>query len=362
MANRISYISGRALKKSGGLKITADAQIHTDSLHQIGIGLTPVGFGAVKGMLSMDSALIGPAVAPGFINPDMLRTVVPGIIRQLTTPKKIDEILGITTVGRWEDEYIQWLSAEHFAKAEIYGDHSNTPLATYNNGLEERGVVRFEQGFEVGLLERARQNAGGFDAEAEKRRASIESLDNVRNDIGMSGFANPNAPVYGLLNEPGLGAYLELGPFAGATFAEITAYYQELFSALETQSGGRITEETQLTIVEPLGYRQYRTVANPVAQGETVQQWLTANYPNTRTIYTPEFVGANGDENVIYVFADNVDVDDEASGSTAEQIVPTKYQLIGTEQKLKRMVESATNATAGVVITRPWAWVRGTGI
>lgn len=355
MPRRNSFISGRQLQKRRGLKITADMQIHTSELLRHGIGLIPVG-------LAMDSALRGPAVAPGFIQPEMLRTVVPGIIRQLTTPKLIDEILGMTTVGRWEDESIEWLTAEHFAKAELYGDHSNTPLATYNNDTERRGVVRFEQGFEVGMLEAVRQAAGGYDATDEKRRAAIDSLDQVRQDIGMFGFANPANPVFGLLNEPGLGAYLELGPFAGATFNQITAYYQRLFSTLETQSQGRIKDDTSITIVEPLGYRQYRTVTQTTGQGETVQEWLDKNYPRTRTIYTPEFVGANGGENVVYMFADTVDVDDEAAGSTAEQIVPTKYQLIGTETLLKRTVESATNATAGVVITRPWAWVRGTGI
>lgn len=359
MPRRNSYVSGRALQKRRGLKVTQDMQLHTAELLRLGIGLVPAGF---RGGIAMDSALVGPAVAPGVINPDQLRTVIPGIIRQLTTPKRIDEILGMTTAGRWEDESIEWLTAEHFAKAEIYGDHSDTPLATYGGDTELRGVVRFEQGFEVGLLENLRQAAAGFDSNDEKRRAAIDSLDQARQDIGMYGFANPANPVYGLLNEPSLAPYIELGPFAGATFAQITGYYQTLYSALETQSQGRITDTTSLTVVEPLGYRQYRSVSNPTGQGETVQEWLTRNFPTIRTIYTPEFVGANGGQNVIYMFADTVDVDDEASGSTGEQIVPTKYQLIGTEQLLKRTVESATNATAGVVITRPWAWARGTGI
>lgn len=359
MPRRNSYVSGRALQKRRGLKVTQDMQLHTSELLRLGIGLVPAGF---RGGMAMDSALVGPAVAPGYILPEQLRTVIPGVIRQLTTPKLIDEILGMTTVGRWEDESIEWLMAEHFAKAELYGDHSNTPLATYGGGTELRGVVRFEQGFEVGLLESVRQAASGFDVNDEKRRAAIDSLDQARQDIGMFGFANPANPVYGILNEPGLAPYIELAPFAGKTFAQLTGYYQTLFSALETQSQGRINDTTPLTIVEPLGYRQYRYVTNPTGQGETVQEWLNRNFPTIRTIYTPEFLGANGGQNVIYMFADTVDVDDEAAGSTAEQIVPTKYQLIGTEQLLKRTVESATNATAGVVITRPWAWARGTNI
>ncbi|AXH75237.1 MAG: putative structural protein [Caudoviricetes sp.] len=362
MQERNSYIGGREIQKRRGLKISEDSKLNVsthDLQREFGIGFVPMH----RATLQMDSALIGPAVAPGFINPDLLRTRQAGVIRQLTTPKLIDEILGMTTVGRWEDESIEWDTEEYFAKAELYGDHSNTPLATYNNGEERRGVVRFEQGFEVGYLEQARQSAGSRDPYAAKRRAANESLDQARQDIGMSGFANPANPVYGLLNEPGLGAYEELGPFEGATFAEITGYYQELFSNLELQSQGRIRDDAQITIIEPLGYRRYRTVANPVAQGETVQEWLDRNYPRTRTVYTPEFLGANGGENVIYMFADTVDVDDDTgSSSTAEQIVPARYQLIGTMQMLKRTVESASMATAGVVITRPWAWTRGTGI
>lgn len=359
MLERNSYISGREIKKRRGLIITGDVKVHTSELQRgLGINVVPVR----RSTLQMDTALIGPASAPGFLNPDFLRTRVAGVIRQLTTPKLIDEILGITTVGRWEDETIEWDIEEYFAKAELYGDHSNTPLATYNNGEERRGVIRFEQGFEVGLLEEARQSAGSRDPYAAKRRAANESLDQARQDVGMLGYANPANPVYGLLNEPGLGPYTELGPFQGATFAQITAYYQQLFNQLEVQSQGRIREDSSLTIVEPLGYRQYRTVANPVAQGETVQEWLDKNYPRTRTIYTPEFNGANGGTNVIYIFADTVDIEDDASSSTAEQIVPSRYQLLGTQQMLKRTVESASMATAGVVITRPWAWVRGSGI
>lgn len=359
MQERNSYVSGREIKRRKGLVVTGDMRVTTSELQKdLGIGIVPVR----RSTLQMDSALTGPAVSPGYINPDFLRTRVSGVIRQLTTPKLIDEILGMTTVGRWEDESIEWDIEEYFAKAELYGDHSNTPLATYNNDEERRGVIRFEQGFEVGLLEERRQTAGARDPYAAKRRAATESLDQARQDVGMFGYANPANPVYGLLNEPGLGAYIELGPFAGATFAQITAYYQELFNQLELQSNGRIREDSSLTIVEPLGYRQYRTTANPVAQGETVQEWIDKNYPRTRTIYTPEFVGANGGESVIYVFADTVDIEDDADSSTAEQIVPARYQLIGTQEMLKRTVESASMATAGVVITRPWAWVRGTGI
>ncbi|WP_406834083.1 hypothetical protein WKR00_14860 [Morganella morganii] len=43
-------------------------------------------------------------------------------------------------------------------------------------------------------------------------------------------------------------------------------------------------------------------------------------------------------------------------------MVPVKYQLLGSENKAKGYLEDATNATAGIIVTRPWAVTRLTGI
>lgn len=146
-----------------------------------------------------------------------------------TQVRNIDEIAGITTVGRWEDELISVRVAEPAAKAELYGDSTNIPLADYRQSIESRGVVRFEQGFQVGKLEEARQSAIGYQAADEKRRAATESLDISRNQVGFYGFNQPDTNVYGLLNDPSLPAYLTTGtPWLTATFDQLVTEFNRL--------------------------------------------------------------------------------------------------------------------------------------
>ena len=49
-------------------------------------------------------------------------------------------------------------------------------------------------------------------------------------------------------------------------------------------------------------------------------------------------------------------------GRTFDQIVPAKLKSLGVEQRAKSYVEDYTNATAGVMLKRPWAVVRRSGI
>lgn len=347
------YMSGREIRRRGPLDLTAVKTAVTLS------DLEAIGF---SNMDAMDSALVGPAMQGGTINREFLRHQLAGVIRTATRVRVLDEITGVVTAGEWHDEDIEVRVATPVAKAELYGDYSNIPLAGYMNDLEVRGIVRFEQGFHVGLLEEARQGANGYDAAAEKRNAATESLEESRERLGWFGFTAPNSRVFGLLNDPNLPAYQTGTNWATGTFGDITGDIADMVSALTTSSGGRITEETAMTLVIPMGHRRYLNVSNTTGRGETVREWMDASYPNVRIISAPELVGANGGANAAYMFADNVDVEDEATSATILQIVPVKYRLLGSENQIKGYLEDATNATAGVLVARPWAVTRLTGI
>lgn len=347
----IFHMSGREVRKRGPLDVTK-AQWTADELRAVGFG----------GIDSMDSALVGPAMSSGHINREFLQHQLAGVIRTATQVRVLDEITGVTTAGEWWTEDITMNVATPVGKAELYGDQSNIPLANYLQSTEERGVVRFEQGFQVGKLEEARQGAIGYDAAAEKRFAATESLELSRELVGFNGFVTPNSRTFGLLNDPNLPAYVTGSDWSTADFATITGDIQDMFGRVEESSGGRVKDDTPMTLVLPMGYRRYMTVANPVAQGQTVREWLKANYPNTREIYAPQFKEANGGANIAYLFADSVDVEDDAMSATLIQIVPVKYQVLGSENQIKGYLEDATNATAGVIVARPWALTRLTGI
>lgn len=103
----------------------------------------------------------------------------------------LDEITGVLNAGNWHDEEIILNVATPAGKAELYGDHTNIPLASYGQDQERRGIVRFELGFQVGKLEEARQSAAGFETAAEKRNAVAEALEQGRERIGYYGFNSP---------------------------------------------------------------------------------------------------------------------------------------------------------------------------
>ncbi|EJD6506532.1 DUF2184 domain-containing protein [Providencia rettgeri] len=347
------YMSGRDIRKHGQLNILPNQQWTYRELEQIGFG----------GLASMDSAITGAAVQGGLIQREMLQHVLPGLIRTATRVRVLDEITGVLNAGEWHDEEIILNVATPTGKAELYGDHTNVPLASYIQDQERRGIVRFEQGFQVGKLEEARQSAAGFEAAAEKRNSATESLEQGRERIGYYGFNSPETRVFGLMNEPNLPAYETASKkWKGGTFADITQDITDMFSRIEMSSGGIIKDDIAITLTLPLGYRSTLNVANPVARGETVYQWVKENYPNLRFVFSPEFVGANGGADVAYMFADTIDDGSTATSATILQVVPVKYQLLGSQAQIKGYLEDATNATAGVFVTRPWAITRLTGI
>lgn len=353
MASQVkTHMNGALALKRGAVQIQGAKDVTFADLENVGI----------YGLSTMDSALTGPATANGHINGHMLETWLPGTLRVATQIRNIDEIVGITTIGRWEDEKISMRIAEPVAKAELYGDFSNIPLADYRSDVESRGVVRFEQGFMVGKLEDARQSAAGYQAADEKRRATTEALDSGRNQVGFYGFNSPNTNVYGLQNDPNLPAYISaVVPWLTATYVQLTTEFTAMLTQLEKQMGGKIPDNAKLVFVLPTGYRSIFSTAHPTT-GKTFREWLNDEVPNLRIVSTPEFNKANGGLDVTYLFIENAGVGDDSDVQEASiiQAVPVRFQVLGSENRIKGYIEDAVNATAGVLVIRPWAFTRRT--
>lgn len=346
------HMNGRLVSDRGPVRLSQDARLTYNDLEDIGVGIR-----------SMDAALVGPALSAGSIPGHMLETWLPGTLRVITQVRNIDEIVGITTIGRWEDEYINLRVATPVAKAELYGDSTNIPLADYGQSTESRSVVRFEQGFQVGKLEELRQSAAGYQAAEEKRRAATESLDVSRNEIGFFGFNDGNSNVYGLLNDPSLSSYeAATAPWLTATFDQLVGDVIRMMSTIEEQMGGNLRDESDLVLVLPTGYRMIMTRYSPAGPGITFGEWLRESYPSLRIVTAPEFVGANGGLDVAYLFVENAGGADDSDITSASviQAVPVRYQVLGSENRIKGYIEDAINATAGVFIIRPWAFARMT--
>lgn len=350
-----SSFTGRELIARGPLQLTADEAVQAaNQLAKIGIG--------------MDSALVGPAGGNLGAPLQFLQTWLPGVVRQVTQIRNIDALIGVQTIGAWEDEEVVQTASEITGKAELYGDITNVPLANYNPTYERRSVIRFEQGMQLGRLEDARANRSNVSMDVEKRAAVADALDIIRNRVGFYGYNQPDTRVYGFLNDPNLPAYVNVAAgtggttWAAKTFEEITSDIREAVSALVTQSGGRVRPQANdMVLALPLGFEEYMGVVTPVG-GYSVGDWLSKTYPRIRVESAPELIGANGGANVFYLYAETVEDGSTDGGQVIAQMVPVRFMSLGTERRVKGIVEDFTNALAGVMTKRPWACVRRAGL
>jgi hypothetical protein len=299
-----------------------------------------------------------------------LQSWLPGFVNFITAARKIDEFVGMATIGSWEDEQIVQGMLEPTGNAVPYGDYNNIPLTSWNVNFEWRTVVRFEMGILVGLLEEARAARIRVSSSGEKRGQAGRALDIQRNRIGFYGYNDGAGRTYGFLNDPSLPGYTTLpnGATSGSaawstkTFNDITADIRTALAALQIRSQDTIdVETTPITMGIPMGTNQYLTVTQSVG-GISVREWIRENYPNLRIITAPELVDANGGLSAMYVYAENVADGSSDDGKTFIQVVPSKFQALGVEKRAKSYVEDYANATAGVMCKRPYAVVRYTGL
>lgn len=363
MSNRetqeISYVSGRNIKQWSNFKVKSSQDCA--SLKKIGITFDHA---TIRGMMSAMDSIQSPVTVPSVTTPvQFLQEWLPGFVNVITAVRRIDEIVGITTAGAWEDEEIVIGIKEDLNAALPYGDTPNIPLADWNVNFNKRTNIRFEQGMMVGILEEARAGRIRIDTSSEKRASCALSLEVVRNLVGFNGYDNGANLTYGFLNDPSLPAYVNItGTWASKTYLQIVADIQAMCQQLEAQSLGNIdTLKDELTLAVATNVAQFLTRSTDF--GYSVKKWIADNHPRMRIVSAPELDLANGGLNVGYLFADKVnDVGSTDGNQTFIQVVPQKFMTTGVEKLAKGYKEDYSNATSGVVCKRPWAITRVSGI
>lgn len=326
---------------------------------------------------AMDSNDVGLSPAPlsGQSTPNTVSPVqflqnwLPGLVRYLTAARMIDQLVGISTIGAWEDEQIVQGALEPIGTAAPYGDYTNVPLASWNLTFITRNVVRFELGLIVGNLEEARAARVRVSSSGEKRGTVASGLEIQRNRVGFYGYNDGSGQTFGFLNDPALPAYVTAtnGALASPlwsmkTFIEICADIRQMVAGVQIQGQGNIdVKSTPMTLAIPLTADQYLSMTTTLG-GYSVQQWLKDTYPNIRVVAVPELVDANGGASAAYLYADSVEDGGTDDGRTFIQVVPTKFNALGVERRSKSYVEDYSNATAGIMTKRPFAVYRLTGI
>lgn len=345
-------------------------------LHRLGINIPARDIGLMMDGMGLDSNDVGlmPSPLPGLTaggSPtpiQFLQEWLPGFVRMLTSARKIDELVGIATIGAWEDEEIIQGVLEPTGSAVPYSDYGNIPLSSWAADYARRTVVRFEQGFAVGVLEEARTARARIATAAEKRNSAALALEIQRNRVGFYGYNNGENMTYGFLNEPGLLPALTAAKGAAGdtkweskTFLEITADIRQVLTQIQVASLDTIDpEKTPITIALPTGVNQYLTVTSNY--GNSVRQWVKENYPLLRIETAPELADAVGGESVMYAYPESADDGSTDDGRTWVQPVPSKFFTLGVEKRSKNYLEDFSNATAGVLLKRPFMVIRLIGI
>ena len=361
-----SHLSARDV---ASVQMTASDVADYAALHDLGINF-PEKAVAQMSAFAMDNQQ-SDVSAPSITTPvQFLQNWLPGFVKVITAARKIDELVGITTTGSWEDEEIVQGLLEPIGNAVPYGDYSNVPLASWNTNFIRRTVVRFEKGIKVGMLEEARAARIRVSTAAEKRSSAALALEIQRNLIGFFGFNGGNNLTYGFLNDPSLPAYVSVAAtgtgspatlWSGKTFLQIVADIRVAAAQLQTQSQDTINpEDVELTLALPTNSYQYLSVTSDF--GISVRDWITKTYPKMRVVSAPQLNLANGGLNVMYLYAEHVDDGASDDSRTWVQVVPAKFQALGVERQAKAYIEDYTNATAGVLLKRPYAVVRYTGL
>jgi len=351
------------------------------ALERIGIGVEP---GYLRGALNrlnsaMDTWTPQPfganVAAPAAITTSSIVTPIqflqnwlPGFIKALTAARKIDEFVGIETIGNWRDEWVVQGLIEPMGAIDVYKDSTNVPLNDWNPNWQERTIVRFESGILVGRLEQARSAAAMINSDAEKRAAAILRLEIWRNLVGFYGFNSGSNNTYGFLNDPGLLAYTTVADGAAGytwavkTYLEIIQDLITAFNTLRTQSQDNIDPfSVNTTLGIPMNVAEQLSKLNELGS-QSVKEWLNKTYPKCRIVTAPQLDAANGGSNVFYLWADTVEDGGTDDKRAMAQIVPTKFMALGVEQRVKSYIEDFTNATAGVFVKRPYAITRWSGI
>ena len=342
--------------------------LRNDDLSTLGVSMDSAVFSDAKRIFSnveysLDAAPL--QTTPSITNPlQFFQYWAPEAVEIVTAARKIDDIVGRTIAGSFEDEQIVTTIIERTGTAQPYTDTANIPLASWNQNFVTRDIVRFEQGFEIGYLEASRASKMRIDDHKLKSESCAEALAIEHNNIGFYGYANGKNQTFGLLNDPNLPAYVTVAQgatsqtsWASKTFLEITADIITAVSTLVNNIAGHFDPtKDAFTLVLPLVSTQYLYKMNELGT-KSVSQWLYETYKNIKIESAVQLNGANGGSNVFYLIVENI-----KGKSCIKQYVQDVLRLVGVEKKAKVTVEDYASATAGIIVQQPIGVVRYSGI
>jgi hypothetical protein len=297
-----------------------------------------------------------------------LQTWLPGFVRTQTVARKIDSVIGMTTVGRGMTRKSCRASSSPWASRCSYGDATNISLASWNTNFERRTVVRFEKGFEVFRLEAARAGASASTPAARSATALHRASKCSATSWASTGLQRrqqphvrlPERPQPAQLRHRGDGRVLvhPVGeqdvhrdlpghPLGRGRAADPVAGQHQPVQRPDDPDGG---DGGVPVPDDPGGLRQH--VATAVDPRDVPA--------DARRVGPATERGQRRRERVL-PDADTVEDGSSDNGRVFDQLVPAKFMALGVQQLPKSFIEDFTMATAGTLLKRPWAVVRRSG-
>lgn len=345
------------------------SRVNKNDLSTLGISMDASVMSDLKSIYgksyAMDTAGVPLQTTATITNPvQFFQYWAPEAVEIVTAARKIDDIVGRTIAGSFEDEEIVTTIMERTGSAQPYTDTANIPTASWNQNFDTRSIVRFEEGLEVGYLENMRAARMRIDSHKEKAAACADSLAIEHNRVGFYGYANGQNKTYGFLNDPNLQPYQTVAQgeagetsWSKKTFNEITSDIITAVSNLVNNLTGHFDPlKDTFTLSMALVSTQWLNTMNELGT-KSVSQWIKETYPNCRIEAAVELNGANGGSNVFYLHVDKV-----KGADVIKQYVQDVLRLVGVEKRAKVVLEDYASATAGIIVQQPIGIARYSGI
>lgn len=287
----------------------------------------------------------------------------PDVVEIMVTAMRIVDIMGIEAGGDITTQQIVRTIGEPTGNVYLHNPNSFTvPTANFNLNFEARDVQILEQGCIVDSVISSILAQNKVSDIGQKHRAIALAHATSHNAIGFFGLESDNKQIYGLLNDPNLLAYTTVATGEGGGTMWSTKTAEEIFNdviamvdALFEQTGNNIDASISPTKLVLAG-ASLQFLAKPNALGISVRELINKTYPQMTILSAPEFNGANGGNNVMYLKAEA----EEFRMGTFH--VPIALQPQTTVPTARGYQELFLSNIGGVFAVRPLCVVRKQGI
>lgn len=290
--------------------------------------------------------------APNAGIPAMFTNLVdPEVIRIIVTPMRAAEIYGEVKKGDWTILSTQFPVVEAVGQVTSYGDNNNDGNVGANVNWVPRQSYHFQTVSQWGQREIDMYGAAQINYVSEINISGALILGKFMNltyFFGVSGLQN-----YGGLNDPSLiapilpnvktaGGYT----WAVATAKEIYTDVLKLYQQLQTQMGGNIDMNANLTLA--MSTTLYPNLSKVSDFNVTAKQTVLENFPNLKIKTAPEYSLQAGE--LMQMIVD--DVDGVRSTYTAFTEKMRAHPVIPDLSSFK---QKKSGGTWGAILRRPIA-------